>query len=199
MSPHTLMRVHTGLRHNRFRILSAASLGQRSRRTIGVLVVLLAGMHLSGPVRASQVVWTNTAGGNWNDAANWSPNQVPGSTNDVVIAASGTYTVTLNISTTVNSLSLGGASGQQTLVNNGYALTLNQASVINTNGVFALGGGSLTDTNQLTINGQLAWNAGEIDAGSVVPAAECLTADPEIGNPRINQIGPTSLENTKLK
>lgn len=29
------------------------------------------------PSIAAEVVWTNTAGGNWNTAANWSPNQVP--------------------------------------------------------------------------------------------------------------------------
>jgi len=30
------------------------------------------------PSSAADIVWTNTAGGNWGTAANWSPNQVPG-------------------------------------------------------------------------------------------------------------------------
>jgi len=30
------------------------------------------------PGRAATIAWTNTAGGNWNDATNWNPNQVPG-------------------------------------------------------------------------------------------------------------------------
>jgi hypothetical protein len=148
-------------------IFSIASLCQRSLRAIGGLVVLLAGMHWSGSVRAAQIVWTNTAGGNWNAATNWSPNQVPGSADDAVITASGTYTVTLNASSNINSLALGGASGQQTLVNSGYTLTLNQASVINTNGIFSFVG-SLSGTGLLTIQGQFIWNYGAINAGSVV-------------------------------
>ncbi len=45
--------------------------------------------------------WTNTAGGNWNVAANWDPNQVPGVNDTAVITNSGTYTVTLNVSETI--------------------------------------------------------------------------------------------------
>ena len=112
------MKTQTKSSLNNFHIFLAASVCQRSRRTIGGLVVLLAGMHLSGSVQAAQIVWTNTAGGYWNVATNWSPNQVPSSADDAVITASGTYTVTLNTSSTVNSLALGGTSGQQTLTNN---------------------------------------------------------------------------------
>ena len=153
-----------------FRIYLAASLCRRSRRIFGGLAVLLAGMHLSGSVRAAQIVWTNTAGGNWNAATNWSPNQVPGSADDAVITVSGTYAVTLNTSTTVNSLALGGASGQQTLANNGYNLTLNQASVINSNGVFTLNG-TVAGTGLLTVQGQFMWNGGYINPGSVLTVA----------------------------
>jgi hypothetical protein len=164
------MKTQTKSCLNKFRISSAASLCQRSLRTIGGLVVLLAGMHLSGPVEAAQIVWTNTAGGNWNAATNWSPNQVPGSADDAVITASGTYAVTLNTSSTVNSLALGGASGQQTLANNGYSLTLNQASVINPNGVFTLNG-TAAGTGSLTVQGQFIWNGGYISPGSVLTVA----------------------------
>ena len=155
---------------NNFRIYSAANFCQGSRRIVGGLAVLLAGMHLSGSVEAAQIVWTNTSGGYWNVATNWSPNQVPTSADDALITASGTYTVTLNTSTNINSLALGGASGQQTLVNNGYTLTLNQASVINTNGVVSFVG-SLAGTGLLTIQGQFLWNYGQINAGSVVTVA----------------------------
>ncbi len=156
---------------NNFHNFSAASLCQRSRRTIGGLVVLLAGMHLSGAVQAAQIVWTNTAGGNWNVAANWNPNQVPTSADDAVITASGTYAVTLNTSTNINSLTLGGASGQQTLANNnGYKLTLNQASVINSNGVFALNG-IVAGAGLLTVQGQFMWNGGYLYPGSVLTVA----------------------------
>ena len=49
---------------------------------------------------ASAINWTNIAGGNWSVAANWSPNQVPGSADDAVITNAGTYTVTLDTSPT---------------------------------------------------------------------------------------------------
>lgn len=109
------MKTQTKSCLNNFRIFLAASLCHRSRRTIGALAVLLAGLLLGGAGQAAQIVWTNTSGGYWNDAANWSPNQVPSSADDAVIAANGTYAVTLNTSPTINSLALGGASGQQAL------------------------------------------------------------------------------------
>ena len=164
------MKTQTKSSLNHFRIFLAASVCQRSR-TIGGLAVLLASLLLGGPGRAAQIVWTNTAGGNWSGTANWSPNQVPTSTDDAVITTSGTFTVTLDTSPTVNSLALGGASGQQTLANSSYTLTLNQASVINTNGVFSLSGGAMAGTGLLTIQGQFMWNGGQINAGSVLTVA----------------------------
>ena len=132
---------------------------------------MLAGLLLGGPGRAAQIVWTNTSGGYWNDAVNWSPNQVPSSADDAVIAASGTYAVTLNTSPTVSSLTLGGASGQQTLTTTSYTLTLTNASAINVNGVFNLNGGSLTATSPLTVHGLFNWYSASIMAGSVVTVA----------------------------
>ncbi len=152
-------------------IFSTTGLRQQSRRIIAGLAVLLAGVLLGGSAPAAQIVWTNTAGGYWNIAANWNPNQVPTSADDAVIAASGNYTVTLNVSTNIGSLALGGAGGQQTLVNNGYTLTLNQASVISTNGVFLFNSGGLAGTGLLTIQGQFIWTYGAINAGCVVTVA----------------------------
>ncbi len=64
--------------------------------------------------------WTNTAGGDWFAAANWSTGSPPGPQDNACITASGTYTVTMTqtaASGTVSmrSLTLGGASGTQTL------------------------------------------------------------------------------------
>ena len=42
-------------------------------------VIFLAALGLAAPVARGSITWTNTAGGNWSAAANWSPNQVPGS------------------------------------------------------------------------------------------------------------------------
>ena len=59
------------------------------------------------PVRAAQLLWTNLNGGLWNAATNWSPNQVPGAADSVVITNAGTYTVTNNASVTISAIVLG--------------------------------------------------------------------------------------------
>jgi subtilisin family serine protease len=61
------------------------------------------------------IVWTNINGGNWNGAANWEPNCVPGPGDHAVIANS---TATVGSSTTVGTLTLCGGtlSGTGTLV-----------------------------------------------------------------------------------
>jgi hypothetical protein len=49
------------------------------------------------PARAATYTWANTAGGNWSNAANWSPTGVPG-TGDVAVLPSlgGSYSVSLD-------------------------------------------------------------------------------------------------------
>src|SRR5579862_219489 len=45
--------------------------------------------------------------GNWNKSSNWSPSGVPGTTDDVFLdGGSSTYTLTLNVAATVNSLTI---------------------------------------------------------------------------------------------
>ncbi|HEX9582062.1 MAG TPA: hypothetical protein VF970_13245, partial [Gemmatimonadales bacterium] len=59
--------------------------------------------------------WTNASGGTWSTASNWSENAVPVSTDSVVIEIDGTYTVTLDVDPAFSSITLGGATGTQTL------------------------------------------------------------------------------------
>src|ERR1022692_3075377 len=98
----------------------------------------------SNTVRSATIVWTNAAGGNWNATNNWSPNQVPLAADNAVITNNGTYTVTLNVSASVASLTLGGTSGTQSFALNANTLTLNGASTVGANGSFNLGGGTLS-------------------------------------------------------
>jgi hypothetical protein len=116
------------------------------------------------PADAATISWTNVSGGDWSAAANWSPNQVPGGSDDAFITNTGTYAVTLDANPAVNSLTLGGASGQQTLSTAGYTLTLNSASAVNTNGNLALNGGAVSG-GLLTVNGLLNWTGGQINGG----------------------------------
>ena len=42
----------------------------------GGLALMITLTAMSAPT--ASITWTNTAGGNWNTAQNWTPNQVPG-------------------------------------------------------------------------------------------------------------------------
>ncbi len=101
---------------------------------ITILVAVLAGRGVAG---AATITWSNPAGGNWGTAANWSPATVPGAADVAVITLAGTYTVTLNVSAQVASLTLGGTTGAQTLANGGATLTLDGASTIGPHGTYA--------------------------------------------------------------
>src|ERR1035437_3881338 len=107
------------------------------------LLIALAVLAIGGGAHAATITWTNTTGGNWNVAAHWNPSQVPGSSDAVLITASGTYTVILDAGATVAGLTLGGVSGIQTLTNSAGSLTLKNSSFDNTNGVLVLAGSDI--------------------------------------------------------
>src|SRR5262245_8475508 len=102
---------------------------------IGAALVLPA-LCLS-PALGASVSWVNASGGNWNTPANWDAG-VPGAGDDAVITLAGTYTVTLDVNTSVASLTLGGASGTQTFSATSRTLTLGGASAVNANGALNL-------------------------------------------------------------
>ena len=78
-------------------------------------------MWASSPAHAAGCTntWTNTAGGSWATASNWSKGTVPSSSDEVCITTNGTYTVVLEpsagTSVTVKALTIGGTSGSETL------------------------------------------------------------------------------------
>ncbi|HXR07101.1 MAG TPA: hypothetical protein VN765_07210 [Candidatus Acidoferrum sp.] len=126
------------------------------------LVFSLIALFLIVPCKAGTITWTNTGGGLWSAATNWSPNQVPASSDDALITAGGSYTVTMDASVTVSSLTLGGANGRQILATASNNLTLNNASVVKANGILNLSGGSLDGNGLLTVNGLFNWTGGSI-------------------------------------
>jgi hypothetical protein len=92
--------------------------------------------------------WTNTAGGSWFTAGNWSKGTVPTAEEDVCITAEGTYTVTMtqtSATVTVASLTIGGTSGTQTLAV-GSSCSLN-AILTTTTGIANGAHGAITLTN----------------------------------------------------
>src|SRR4051794_35469978 len=104
-------------------------------------------------LQAAEILWTNQAGGNWATAANWNPNQVPGASDNAYITTGGTYTVTVNAATSVNSVTVGGMSGTQTLSLTAGTFTINLASAMGTNGVLSLAGGTLAVAADVTVAG----------------------------------------------
>jgi len=119
---------------------------------------------------AAVVTWTNTSGGDWSLAANWSPNQVPGASDTADITTAGSYTVTFDTNAMIAGLVLGGDSGTQTFLLASNTLTLNGTAIISSNGAFELSGGVLGGTNGV-IAGLLTWLNGWIAAGSTLTLA----------------------------
>ncbi len=126
------------------------------------LLALLTGFGCSfaAPTFAATVFWTNPGGGSWNTATNWSGGTVPTAADDVHITMDGTYTVVLDVNATIASLTLGGTTGEQTLVNFAPTLTLTTASTVQTGGVLAMSGGTLDAAGTLTVNGLLRCSGG---------------------------------------
>jgi hypothetical protein len=128
------------------------------------LVFLLLG-GASG--RAAPITWVNTSGGNWSNPANWSPAEVPTGADTALITTPGTYIVNLDVNADVSSLTVGGASGLQTLQVNANNLTATNAAIdgmitttngtfsgtftINSGGVLTASGGELEQTGSLTV------------------------------------------------
>lgn len=141
-------------------------------KTIHLFTVMVLGLlALDHLAHCATITWTNTSGGNWSVAANWSPNQVPANTNNALITTPGTYTVTLDLApdffnTVTNAANLtlgagGGAAGVQTFLvtNLSYSEFLIGSLLQVTNG------GVLTMTNDFS--GLLIANPLLIDKGGV--------------------------------
>ena len=131
------------------------------------ILILLAGLILKESTPAAVIVWTNTAGGQWNTARNWDPNQVP-STNDVAaITNNGNYKVTLNTSPVLDGFVLGGASGTQTLAMAFETITLGGPGRIRPHGRLELSGG-LLGAAQVDVEGSVVWFEGTIGSNAVM-------------------------------
>jgi hypothetical protein len=119
-----------------------------------LLVIVLA---LAVPASAATRNWTNTLGGNWFVAANWSPNGVPTFIDTANITNNGTYTVNiLTGAVSVATLNLGGASGTQTLLNGtATALAVTNAGAVRANGILSITNGGLQGNVVIQPSGQL--------------------------------------------
>ncbi len=111
---------------------------------------------LAFDISALTLSWINAAGGLWSSAANWSLGRVPQTTDSVVIALPGTYTVTLDATFSASFLIVGGATGTQTLSLSSRTLTVSGSMMVAANGVFSATSstvaGAGTVTNQGAVN-----------------------------------------------
>jgi len=125
-----------------------------------VLYVLLLSIIPCQMFAQATNAWLTNTNGNWNDPTRWSLGRAPISTDSVVIAASGTYTVTMNVNATVQSLTIGGSGGTPTLITSGRALTVNNRCQIESNGILTInsastmgGLGALVNNGRVNLTG----------------------------------------------
>lgn len=128
---------------------------------------------------AETVTWTNTAGGNWSDAASWNPNKVPGQFDDVAVTTPGDYTVNVDASPNVKSLTLGAGGGAQTLAVVNKTLSANSMNIAN-GGILSDGSYSADSTYHVAINvqsgGQIFATNGTYDGPITIESGGQMTA-----------------------
>ena len=111
---------------------------------LSAVLVLLA---IASAAHSATLTWTNTSGGNWSVAANWSPNQVPTNTDNVLITTPGTYTVVFDLAYTLynmtNAANLtlgagGGVAGIQTVNFSSSRLSVSSLLLVTNGGVLQI-------------------------------------------------------------
>ena len=93
-------------------------LGARTILATALLVGALVTLELVVPAGAAptcDVSWASAVSGEWGDATKWTGGVVPDTTKKVCITVAGTYTVSVQGGQSAAGVTLGGATGTQTL------------------------------------------------------------------------------------
>lgn len=136
------------------------------RKTVSTLWAAILFAWLSSSFSfANTFTWTNTSGGNWSVAANWSPaGGPPGAADTALITNNGTYGVTNSGVASVSVLTLGGAAGTQTFLQSSGNFTLGSAGTGNSQAVLNVTGGTLGGAaGSLVLAGPLNCSGGSIE------------------------------------
>ena len=132
--------------------------------------------RVAGPFR-----WINGAGGSFRDPANWSNGLVPGASDIVRITLPGSYTVLVQGSLTVSSLSIGTDGGGPTLwingSNTGRSTTLTVTGDLVNHGTIRLESTNSNYTSNLTVADGVLTNLGRIVVNEGSRGSRVLTAD----------------------
>jgi fibronectin-binding autotransporter adhesin len=157
-----------------FRLTSSLHASGRARTIYAAGLALAAFLVFaawSSSARASGCTntFTNAAGGSWYTASNWSKGKIPSSTEEACITEPGTYTVEMaqGPAVTVKTLTVGGASGTQTLSvqstsSANASLTTSEGLAIGAHGVVTMTNNVADkDENGVTLVGPIT-NAGTL-------------------------------------
>ncbi len=145
-------------------------LNHASHHPWSALSALLLGFALAPAVHAAS--WTNNAGGDWSDPANWSPADVPNAAGETAeINLDGDYTVDANTGVNIDSVTIGAtsASGTQTLQLDTFSGFNFGDMTIGANGVFNRAmNGNVGGTGTITVQngGQLIQSGSTKSLGS---------------------------------
>lgn len=149
--------------------MKLANAGEAFRKWTKILAC--AGPLLAALAGHAQVtaVWTNTGGGDWNVANNWSSHAVPGAGDSAFITLSGTYTVTNSTGATVSALVVGtnnnvGTSGKQTLlITNSGVFTVSASALVDTRGILTCSSNvTVNFSSNATVAGLFNWAGGSL-------------------------------------
>ncbi len=113
-------------------------------------------------VQAATVTWKTAVSGNWDDGSKWSTGAMPAAGDTVIINASGTYAVTVNVATSPGALTLDAATGTATLTVSAGSLTMNGPGTVGPGGHLRLDSGSLGGTGDITAS-RFTWSGGQIE------------------------------------
>ncbi|UCF41797.1 MAG: hypothetical protein JSW43_05595, partial [Gemmatimonadota bacterium] len=144
---------------------------QAATATVAGFAAVQAGVGATAAAGVT-VSWSNGAGGDWSAPANWTPSRVPGAGDTAVIDLAGTYAVAIAANHTVAALTLGGASGTQTLtLGPASSLDVVGNAQVNPAGVIEMNDARLASSaGLLTLAGALRVTAGvaQLNIPSVV-------------------------------
>ena len=154
-----------------FRLTSSLHASGRARTLIATGLALAACLAVAAWTPSAQAsgctnTFTNTSGGSWFTAGNWSKEKVPTSGEEVCITERGNYTVEMaqGPSVTVKTLTVGALSGTQTLdvestSGANAVLTTSEGLAIGADGQVVMTNASDSDQNSVTLSGPIT-NAG---------------------------------------
>ncbi len=118
------------------------------------------------PILCAQTTFTwNGDSGNWSETTNWTPNGVPASTDDVLITAEGTYSVTMDVDVSINNLTIGGSTGIQTLTLSDRILTIAGEAIVNSTGALSITSSTIAGSGTLSNQGALTTRTVVFDIG----------------------------------